>query len=115
MVSIEGMNLDVDDWHGRILLRGTAVLVAAARHGPQAEVLPQGPAFVLGAKQPAALQFGDDHVDEVLKAVMGTKDLETVVGKVTFDANGDAVGGSITGYRATTWPPVFDSILSVSQ
>jgi len=52
---------------------------------------------------------------EVLKAVMGTKNLETVVGKVTFDANGDAVGGSITGYRATAWPPVFDSILTVSQ
>ncbi|MBI2776848.1 MAG: branched-chain amino acid ABC transporter substrate-binding protein [Chloroflexi bacterium] len=53
---------------------------------------------------------------EVLKAVMGTKDLDTVVGKVTFDANGDAIGGSITAYKVvTSWPPTFDSILSVSK
>ncbi|MGZ5372619.1 MAG: branched-chain amino acid ABC transporter substrate-binding protein [Aeromicrobium sp.] len=53
---------------------------------------------------------------EVLKGVMGTKDLDSVVGKVTFDANGDALGGSITAYEVKTgWPPTFVSILSVSE
>jgi branched-chain amino acid transport system substrate-binding protein len=53
---------------------------------------------------------------EVLKAVMATSGLDTVVGKVTFDANGDALGGSITAYKVeTSWPPVFDSILSVKE
>ncbi|HEX4898535.1 MAG TPA: branched-chain amino acid ABC transporter substrate-binding protein [Candidatus Limnocylindrales bacterium] len=53
---------------------------------------------------------------EILKAVMGMADLDTVVGKVTFDANGDALNGSITAYKVeTSWPPVFDSILSVSE
>jgi branched-chain amino acid transport system substrate-binding protein len=53
---------------------------------------------------------------EVLKGVMGTKDLDTVVGKVTFDANGDALGGSISAYEVkTAWPPDFVSILSVKE
>jgi hypothetical protein len=47
---------------------------------------------------------------------MATKDLETVVGKVTLDPNGDALGGSITGYKVeTSWPPTFQSILSVAE
>lgn len=50
---------------------------------------------------------------EVLKAVMATKDLETVVGKITLDANGDALNGVITGYKVETgWPPVFQSVLT---
>ena len=53
---------------------------------------------------------------EVLKAVLATKDLDTVVGKVTFDANGDALGGSISAYEVkTSWPPEFVSILSVKE
>ncbi len=53
---------------------------------------------------------------EVLKAVAGTTDLDSVIGKVTFDANGDAVGGSITGYQVkTAWPPEFVSILTVAE
>jgi branched-chain amino acid transport system substrate-binding protein len=53
---------------------------------------------------------------EVLKIVMATKDLDTVVGKVTFDANGDVVGGSISAYKVeTSWPPAFQSILTVAQ
>lgn len=53
---------------------------------------------------------------EVLKAVMATAGLETVVGTVTFDANGDATGGSITSYKVeTSWPPVFDAILTVKE
>jgi branched-chain amino acid transport system substrate-binding protein len=53
---------------------------------------------------------------EVLKAVMATKDLPTVLGTTTFDANGDAVGGSISRYKVeTSWPPAFDSIVSVAN
>jgi branched-chain amino acid transport system substrate-binding protein len=53
---------------------------------------------------------------EVLKAALATKDLDTVVGKVTFDANGDALGGSISAYNVkTSWPPEFVSILSVKE
>jgi branched-chain amino acid transport system substrate-binding protein len=53
---------------------------------------------------------------EVLKAVAATADLDSVIGKVTFDANGDAVGGSITGYQVkTAWPPEFVSILTVAE
>jgi len=53
---------------------------------------------------------------EVLKAVLATKELDTVVGKVTFDANGDAQGGSISAYEVkTSWPPEFVSILSVKE
>ena len=53
---------------------------------------------------------------EVLKAAIATKDLDTVVGKVTFDANGDALGGSISAYEVkTSWPPEFVSILSVKE
>ncbi|HEV8282169.1 MAG TPA: branched-chain amino acid ABC transporter substrate-binding protein [Candidatus Limnocylindrales bacterium] len=53
---------------------------------------------------------------EILKTVMATKDLETVVGKVTLDPNGDALGGSITAYKVeTSWPPTFQSILSVAE
>jgi branched-chain amino acid transport system substrate-binding protein len=53
---------------------------------------------------------------EVLKSVMATKDLPTVLGTTTFDANGDAIGGSISRYKVeTSWPPAFDSIVSVAN
>jgi branched-chain amino acid transport system substrate-binding protein len=53
---------------------------------------------------------------EVLKAVMATKDLPTVLGNLTFDANGDAIGGSISGYKVeTSWPPAFQLILTVKE
>jgi len=53
---------------------------------------------------------------EVLKAALATKDLPTVLGTTTFDANGDAVGGSISRYKVeTSWPPAFDSIVSVAN
>lgn len=64
----------------------------------------------------AALQAaGTNDRYEVLKNVMATKDLATVLGTTTFDANGDAVGGSISRYKVDTWPPTFDSIVSVTQ
>jgi branched-chain amino acid transport system substrate-binding protein len=53
---------------------------------------------------------------EVLKAIMATKDLPTVLGTTTFDANGDAIGGSISRYKVEgAWPPAFDSIVSVAN
>lgn len=64
----------------------------------------------------AALQkAGTNDRFEVLKNVMATKDLATVLGTTTFDANGDAVGGSISRYKVDAWPPTFDSIVSVAQ
>jgi branched-chain amino acid transport system substrate-binding protein len=53
---------------------------------------------------------------EVLKAIMATKDLPTVLGTTTFDPNGDAVGGAISGYKVeTSWPPAFQLILTVKE
>jgi branched-chain amino acid transport system substrate-binding protein len=53
---------------------------------------------------------------EVLKNVMATKDLPTVLGTTTFDANGDAIGGAISGFKVeTSWPPAFQLILSVKE
>ena len=47
---------------------------------------------------------------------MTTKDLPTVLGPMTFDPNGDAIGGSISGFKVeTSWPPAFDSIVSVTK
>ena len=64
----------------------------------------------------AALQAaGTNDRYEVLKNVMATKDLATVLGTTTLDANGDAVGGSISRYNVTAWPPAFDSIVSVAE
>jgi branched-chain amino acid transport system substrate-binding protein len=65
----------------------------------------------------AALQkAGTNDRWEVLKNVMATKDLPTVLGTTTLDANGDAVGGSITGYKVeTSWPPAFQLILTVKE
>ena len=64
----------------------------------------------------ALKKAGTNDRYEVLKAVMATKDLDTVLGKLTFDANGDAVGGSISGYKVeTSWPPAFQLILTVKE
>jgi branched-chain amino acid transport system substrate-binding protein len=52
---------------------------------------------------------------EVLKAVFATN-LETVVGPMSFDANGDTKSGSMTGYQVeTSWPPTFREVLSVAE
>jgi branched-chain amino acid transport system substrate-binding protein len=65
----------------------------------------------------AALQkAGTNDRYEVLKNVMATKDLATVLGTTSFDANGDAIGGSISGFKVeTSWPPAFQLILSVKE
>src|ERR1700737_1388249 len=48
----------------------------------QAEVFAQGLAFVFAAEEAAALQFGDDPVDEVVEAArdIGEHDVEPVAG-----------------------------------
>jgi branched-chain amino acid transport system substrate-binding protein len=65
----------------------------------------------------AALQkAGTNDRYEVLKAVMATKDLPTVLGTTSFDANGDAVGGAISTYKVeTSWPPAFQFLTSVKE
>jgi branched-chain amino acid transport system substrate-binding protein len=65
----------------------------------------------------AALQkAGTNDRWEVLKNVMATKDLPTVLGTLTLDPNGDAVGGVITGYQVeTSWPPAFKLVLPVKE
>ena len=52
----------------------------------------------------------------VLQAIMGTSGLDTVVGAMTFDQNGDAKGGVISSYQvATSWPPVFKGVITQSK
>jgi len=64
----------------------------------------------------ALKKAGSNDRYEVLKAVMATKDLPTVLGNLTFDENGDAIGGSISGYKVeTSWPPAFQLILTVKE
>ena len=49
---------------------------------------------------------------DVLKAVFATS-LDTVLGKVSFDANGDSTIIALTGYQIeTSWPPAFKEVLS---
>ncbi len=52
----------------------------------------------------------------VLQALMGTSGLDTVVGAMTFDANGDAKGGVISSYQVgTSWPPEFKGAITQSK
>jgi branched-chain amino acid transport system substrate-binding protein len=52
----------------------------------------------------------------VLKAVMGTTGLETVVGSTSFDTSGDAKGGVISSYLVgTSWPPEFKGVITQSK
>jgi branched-chain amino acid transport system substrate-binding protein len=52
----------------------------------------------------------------VLQAVMGTSALDTVVGAMTFDPNGDAKGGVISSYQVgTSWPPTFKGVITQSK
>jgi branched-chain amino acid transport system substrate-binding protein len=50
---------------------------------------------------------------EVLKNVMATKELATVVGSLTLDANGDPTGGNNTHYQVEDkWPPEFKELVA---
>jgi branched-chain amino acid transport system substrate-binding protein len=62
----------------------------------------------------ALTRAGTNDRYEVLKAVFSAN-LDTVIGKVSFDANGDNPQGSMTGYQVeTSWPPAFKEVLSVA-
>jgi len=65
----------------------------------------------------AALQkAGTNDRLAVLKALMGTSALDTVVGSMTFDANGDAKGGVISSYlMGQAWPPEFKGVITQSK
>ena len=61
----------------------------------------------------ALTKAGTNDRYEVLKNVMATKDLATVAGPITLDANGDVTGGGITAYQVqTSWPPQFKQLFA---
>jgi branched-chain amino acid transport system substrate-binding protein len=63
----------------------------------------------------ALTRAGTNDRYEVLKAVFSAN-LDTVIGKVSFDANGDNPQGSMTGYQVVdSWPPAFKEVLSVAE
>jgi hypothetical protein len=66
----------------RASLRGPAIPAVAIDHRWQAKIFPQGATFILSAKQPAAPQFGNHHVNEILAAAgqCGRGDVETIAG-----------------------------------
>jgi branched-chain amino acid transport system substrate-binding protein len=60
----------------------------------------------------ALTRAGTNDRYEVLQAVFATS-LDTVLGKVSFDANGDSTIIALTGYQVeTSWPPTFKEVLS---
>ena len=63
----------------------------------------------------ALTRAGTNDRYEVLKAVFASS-LDTVIGKVTFDANGDNTAVSMTAYQVeTAWPPTFKEAISVTK
>jgi branched-chain amino acid transport system substrate-binding protein len=53
---------------------------------------------------------------EVLKAVFATEGLDTVLGKMGFDDNGDTTNIALTGYQVeTSWPPTFKEQFATPQ
>ncbi len=63
----------------------------------------------------ALTRAGTNDRYDVLKAVFATN-LDTVIGKVSFDANGDNTAVSMTAYQvATGWPPTFKEAISVAK
>jgi branched-chain amino acid transport system substrate-binding protein len=60
----------------------------------------------------ALTRAGTNDRWDILQAVFATE-LDTVLGKMSFDANGDSELIAITGYQVeTSWPPTFKEILS---
>ena len=63
----------------------------------------------------ALTRAGTNDRYDVLKAVFATN-LDTVIGKVSFDANGDNTGVSMTAYQVeTSWPPAFKEAITVTK
>ena len=64
----------------------------------------------------ALTKAGSNDRLAVLQALMTTSGLDTVVGAMTFDANGDAKGGVISSYQVgTSWPPDFKGAITQSK
>jgi branched-chain amino acid transport system substrate-binding protein len=62
----------------------------------------------------ALTRAGTNDRYEVLKAAFATS-LDTVLGKVSFDANGDNTLVGMTGYQVVdSWPPAFKEVLTVA-
>jgi branched-chain amino acid transport system substrate-binding protein len=60
----------------------------------------------------ALTRAGTNDRWDVLQAVFAT-DLDTVLGKMSFNANGDSELIALTGYQVeTSWPPAFKEVLS---
>jgi branched-chain amino acid transport system substrate-binding protein len=60
----------------------------------------------------ALTRAGTNDRWDVLQAVFATQ-LDTVLGNMTFDANGDSELIALTGYQVeTAWPPTFKEVLS---
>ncbi len=52
----------------------------------------------------------------ILQAIMGTTDLDTVIGKFTLDANGDPKGGVISSYLVgAAWPPEYKGVITQAK
>jgi len=52
----------------------------------------------------------------VLSAIMSTKDLPTVIGNFTLDANGDPKGGVISSYLVgDSWPPEYKGVITQAK
>jgi hypothetical protein len=64
-------------------LRGPTISAVAVYHGSQAKVFPQGSTFVIDTKQPSALLFGNNHLDEILatSGQCGRYDVETIASR----------------------------------
>jgi branched-chain amino acid transport system substrate-binding protein len=61
----------------------------------------------------ALKKAGTNDRGAVLTNVMATKDLDTVVGKLTLNADGDPTTASPTAYQVvTSWPPTFVKFLT---
>ncbi|HET7676361.1 MAG TPA: branched-chain amino acid ABC transporter substrate-binding protein [Candidatus Limnocylindrales bacterium] len=61
----------------------------------------------------ALTRAGTNDRWEVLKAVFATEGLDTVIGPMGFDDNGDTTNIALTGYQVeTSWPPAFKEVLS---
>src|SRR5438445_7852122 len=81
------------------LCNNGTVLEKAVRGAGQAEILPQGLAFIFAAEEAAPLEFGDDPVDKVVEAARDVRehDVEPVAGVAIepfLHLVGDHLGGA---------------------
>ena len=80
-------------------------------HGLTWSTRPDFDLQVPGLQRSVMASFAAQGIATVRYA-MATKDLDTVTGKLTLDANGDPTGGSITEYQVVDkWPPEFKALV----